>query len=122
MNRLKKFNMRHQIQSASTKMWFRSGSERNVQYLRTNSILCENGQILFQYVLGPGYLRANFEISDWKKMARNMLLEDQFRLDFSRISTKNQALNWALIADISDGCFTIVAHHLCYIVVVLRRL
>jgi len=74
-------------------MWFRSGSEINVQYLRINNILYENGQIFFLVVLGQGYPRQSFEISDLNWVVTRARSDDWFRLDFSRIST-NQHINF----------------------------
>ncbi len=48
-----------------------------------------------------GCLRPNFEIEDLKWAVTGVYLDDSVRLDFYRISTKNQTLDWAYIAVIT---------------------
>jgi len=48
------------------------------------------------------YIFPRIEVWDLKKAVSGELTDDSFNLDFYRISIKNQTLNWAYIADMSD--------------------
>jgi len=53
------------------------------------------GQILFRAVLDLGYSYPSFEIAGLKRAVTGARSDVSFRLDFYRISTKNQTFDWS---------------------------